>query len=388
MIENIGESLMRNTWVEIDLDAIEYNLIQARKYIKPETKIAGVIKANAYGHGAVPIAKALIKNGIDMLAVACLSEAIEVRKHCPEIPILIMGHTVDNKLKFAVEQDITTTIFSLEQAMILSELGEVLNKEAIVHLKINTGFNRIGFNLSEDTIYIITEIYNMKNIKIEGIFTHFALKTFETDKQQYDLFVNLISKLESKEINIPIKHICDGIGMVSYPDFHLDMIRLGSFIYGAKTESMDDGVLKLDINFKTQISQINKIKKGEGVGYGYNFVAQRDSLIGTLPVGYADGYMRCLGNKGEVSVKGKRALVIGRICMDQCMIDLTDIPEAREGDEVVLLGESSDDVITLSELADKIDTNRNEILSIIGRRVPRVYIENNKVVQIVDYILD
>lgn len=388
MIENIGESLMRNTWVEIDLDAIEYNLIQARKYIKPETKIAGVIKANAYGHGAVPIAKALIKNGIDMLAVACLSEAIEVRKHCSEIPILVMGHTVDNKLKFAVEQNITTTIFSLEQAKILSELGAVLKKEAIVHLKINTGFNRIGFNLSEDTIDIITEIYNMKNIKIEGIFTHFALKTFETDKQQYDLFVNLISKLESKEINIPIKHICDGIGMVEYPDFHLDMIRLGSFMYGVKTESMDDGVLKLDINFKTQISQINKIKKGEGVGYGYNFVAQRDSLIGTLPVGYADGYMRCLGNKGEVSIKGKRALVIGRICMDQCMIDLTDIPEAREGDEVVLLGESSDDVITLSELADKIDTNRNEILSIIGRRVPRVYIENNKVVQVIDYILD
>lgn len=388
MIENIGESLMRNTWVEIDLDAIEYNLIQARKYIKPETKIAGVIKANAYGHGAVPIAKALIKNGIDMLAVACLSEAIEVRKHCSEIPILVMGHTVDNKLKFAVEQNITTTIFSLEQAKILSELGAVLKKEAIVHLKINTGFNRIGFNLSEDTIDTITEIYNMKNIKIEGIFTHFALKTFETDKQQYDLFVNLISKLESKEINIPIKHICDGIGMVEYPDFHLDMIRLGSFMYGVKTESMDDGVLKLDINFKTQISQINKIKKGEGVGYGYNFVAQRDSLIGTLPVGYADGYMRCLGNKGEVSIKGKRALVIGRICMDQCMIDLTDIPEAREGDEVVLLGESSDDVITLSELADKIDTNRNEILSIIGRRVPRVYIENNKVVQVIDYILD
>lgn len=389
LIKDIGESLMRNTWVEIDLDCIKHNLIEARKYIKPETKIAGVIKANAYGHGAVAIAKALIKNGIDMLAVACLSEAIEVRKHCTEIPILVMGHTVDSKLKFAVEQDITTTIFSLEQAKILSELGASLKKDAVVHIKINTGFNRIGVNIDKDTIDTITEIYGLSNLKVEGIFTHFALKTSETDKAQYDLFMDLIYKLESKGIIIPIKHICDSIGMVAYPDYHLDMIRLGSFMYGVKTELMDDGVLILDVNFKTQISQINEIKKGEGVGYGYSFVAKKDTLVGTLPVGYADGYMRCLGNKGgEVSIKGKKAPIIGKICMDQLMIDLTDIPEAKIGDEVVLLGESTKDIIKLADIAEKVDTNRNEILSIIGRRVPRVYIENNEVVQIVDYLLD
>lgn len=388
LIKDIGESLMRNTWVEIDLDAIRHNLIEARKLIKPETKIAGVIKANAYGHGAVPIAKALIKNGIDMLAVACLSEAIEVRRHCPEIPILIMGYTADNKLKFAVEQNIITTIFSLEQAKILSDLGLALNKEAVVHLKINTGFNRIGLNITEDTIDIIKEIYNMKNIKVEGIFTHFALKTSETDKQQYDLFMDIICKLESKGINIPIKHICDGIAMVQYPEYHLDMIRLGSFMYGAKGELVGEGTLILDIKFKTQIAQINKIMKGEGVGYGYSFVAQKDTLVGTLPVGYADGYMRCLGNKGEVSIKGKKVPVIGKICMDQFMIDLTDVPEAKVGDEVVLLGEGSENVITLSEIANKVDTNKNEILSVISRRVPRVYIENNEVVQVIDYLLD
>lgn len=388
LVKDIGESLIRNTWVEIDLDSIKHNLIEARRYIKPETKIAGVIKANAYGHGAVPIAKALIKNGIDMLAVACLAEAIEVRKHCPEIPILIMGHTVDNKLKLAVEQDITTTIFNLEQAKILSELGASLKKEAVVHIKINTGFNRIGVNIDKDIIDTITAIYGLRNLKVEGIFTHFALKTSDTDKAQYDLFMDLINKLESNGVIIPIKHICDSIGMVAYPDCHLDMIRLGSFMYGVKTELMDDGVLILGVNFKTQISHINEIKKGEGVGYGYSFMAERDTLVGTLPVGYSDGYMRCLGNKGEVSIKGKKAPVIGKICMDQCMIDLTDIPEAKIGDEVVLLGESSKDIVRLADIAEKVDTNRNEILSIIGRRVPRVYIENNEVVQVIDYLLD
>lgn len=388
LVKDIGESLIRNTWVEIDLDSIKHNLIEARRYIKPETKIAGVIKANAYGHGAVPIAKALIKNGIDMLAVACLAEAIEVRKHCPEIPILIMGHTVDNKLKLAVEQDITTTIFNLEQAKILSELGASLKKEAVVHIKINTGFNRIGVNIDKDIIDTITAIYGLRNLKVEGIFTHFALKTSDTDKAQYDLFMDLINKLESNGVIIPIKHICDSIGMVAYPDYHLDMIRLGSFMYGVKTELMDDGVLILGVNFKTQISHINEIKKGEGVGYGYSFMAERDTLVGTLPVGYSDGYMRCLGNKGEVSIKGKKAPVIGKICMDQCMIDLTDIPEAKIGDEVVLLGESSKDIVRLADIAEKVDTNRNEILSIIGRRVPRVYIENNEVVQVIDYLLD
>lgn len=388
MISNEGRDLlMRNTWVEIELSNLEYNLNQARKMINPGTKIAGVIKANAYGHGAVHVAKTLMENNIDMLAVACLSEAIELRRHFSDLPILIMGYTPNDMLKFAVENSITTTIFSLEQAIKLSEIGQSLNKEAIVHVKLETGFNRLGLKIDSNTIDIIEEIYNLKNIKLEGIFTHFALKSSETDKQQYDLLMNVIQKLESEGIHIPIKHICDSIGMVSYPDYHLDMIRLGSLMFGVQTSSMKEGILKPVMTFKAKISQIKEIQEGEGVGYDYSFVAKEKTIVGTLPVGYSDGYMRCLTGKGEVSIKGRRAPIIGKICMDQCMIDLTNIPNVEVGDEVILLGGSSQDGVTMDEIAAKIDTNRNEVLSVIGRRVPRVYMENGNIIEIVDYLL-
>lgn len=388
MVSNEGKNLlMRNTWVEIDLSNLAYNLNQARKLVSPGTKIAGVIKANAYGHGAVHIAKTLIENNIDMLAVACLTEAIELRRHFPDIPILIMGYTPDDMLKFAVENNITTTIINLEQAIKLSEIGESLNKEATVHIKLETGFNRLGLKIDSNTIDIIEEIYNLKNIKLEGIFTHFALKSSETDKAQYDLLMNIIQKLEVEGIHIPIKHICDSIGMVSYPQYHLDMIRLGSLMFGVQTSSMKEGVLKPVMTLKSKISQIKEIQEGEGVGYDYSFVAKEKTIVGTLPVGYSDGYMRCLTGKGEVSIKGKRAPIIGKICMDQCMIDLTNIPGVEVGDEVILLGGSSQDGVTMDEIAAKIDTNRNEVLSVIGRRVPRLYIENGNIIDIVDYLL-
>lgn len=383
-----NDLLMRNTWIEVDLSNLEYNLSQAKKMLKPETKIAGVIKANAYGHGSIYIAKTLIENNVDMLAVACLTEAIELRRHYSDIPILVMGHTSNDKLKFAVQNNITLTIFSLEQAIRLSEIGELLNKEATIHIKIETGFNRLGLKIDSNTINIIKKIYNLKNIKLEGIFTHFALKTYETDKKQYDLFIDLIHKLEDKDIHIPIKHACDSIGMVKYPEYHLDMIRLGSFMYGVQPSAIKEEFLKLVMTFKTRISQIKEIQKGEGVGYDYHYIAKDRCVVGTLPVGYADGYMRCLTDKGEVSIKGKRAPIIGKICMDQCMIDLTNIPEAKEGDIVILFGGDHQNYISIDEIAAKADTNRNEVLSVISRRVPRVYIKDSNPIDIVDYLLD
>lgn len=385
---NSGKSLMRSTWVEIDLTNIAYNVQQARKFLNPKTKIAGVLKANAYGHGAIHTAKTLIENNVDMLAVACITEAIELRRHYSEIPIMIMGYTPDEELKVAVENHIAITIFSLEQAKKLSDIGLSLNKDAIIHIKIDTGMNRIGFKIDSHTVDTIVEIYKLKNIKIEGIFTHLALKNSETDKHQFDLFMSVINELESREIYIPIKHICDGIGMELYPEYHLDMVRLGSFIYGGQSLSKDREPLRLAMTFKTKIAQVKEIQKGEGVGYGYSFVAQDKCLVGTLPVGYADGYFRCLAGIGEVGIKGKRALVIGKICMDQMMIDLSNIPDAKVGDEVVLLGENSIDSIPLSEVAKKADANRNDVLSSIRRRVPRVYIENSNIIDIVDYLLD
>ncbi len=388
-MENIsGKSLMRNTWLEVNLDNIAYNLERARDLVGKEVKIAAVLKANAYGHGALHVAGVLIKNKVDMLAVACLTEAIELRRHYPEVPILVMGYIPDDKLKVGVEHDITFTIFSLEQAEILSEIGGLLNKEVTVHIKVNTGLNRIGLKPNDKSLDIVAKIYGLKNIKVEGIFSHFALKNNETDKEQYDSFVNFIGSLEERGVKIPIKHICDGIGMVQYPQYHMDMVRIGTFIYGGQPLPHGEDPLKLAMTLKSQIIQIHELEKGEGVGYDYIFVAEDKCIVGTLPIGYSDGYMRCLTGKGEVLIKGKRAPVIGKICMDQLMVDLTNIPDVKVGDEVILLGETPNGSIPLQEIADKVGTNRNEILSTVSRRVPRVYIEDYKIVDIVDYLLD
>jgi len=389
LLENIsGKPLIRNTWVEINLDNLKHNIKQAKDIIGENTKLAGVLKADAYGHGAIYSAKTMIENGVEMLAVACITEAIELRRHYSEIPILIMGYTTDEQLPLAVENNITMTMFSLEQAKKLSEIAKDLNKEAKIHIKIDTGMNRLGLKVKPETIDTIEEISKLDNVIIEGIFTHLALKTTETDMEQCELFMEVINKLESRNINIPIKHICDGIAMVIYPKIHLDMVRVGSYLYGGQPDYVGRESTKPVMSFKTKIAHIKEIEKGEGVGYGYSFVAEKKTIVGTLPVGYSDGYLRCIQEKGEVSVLGKRAPIIGKICMDQMMIDLTNIPEAKVGDIAVLIGEGPEDNISLIEVAAYADTNRNEILSGISRRVPKVYIENNKIIDIVDYLLD
>lgn len=389
MFENVSEkTLIRNTWVEINLDNLKHNIQQAKDIIGKDVKLAGVLKADAYGHGAIYSAKTMIENGVEILAVACITEALELRRHFSEIPILIMGHTTDEQLPLAVKNNITMTIFTLEQAKVISKIAEDLNKKAIIHIKIDTGMNRLGFKIKPETLDIIEEIYNLDNIFVEGIFTHLALKTEETDIKQCELFMELIKELERRNINIPIKHICDGIAMVIYPKIHLDMVRVGSYLYGGQPDYVGRENTKPVMSFKTKVAHIKEIDAGEGVGYGYSFVADKKTLVGTLPIGYSDGYLRCLQDSGEVSIYGKRAPIIGKICMDQMMIDLTNIPEAKVGDTVVLIGEDDVDNVSLLEVAAKADTNRNEILSGISRRVPRVYIEDNKIIDIVDYLLD
>ncbi|HWQ29434.1 MAG TPA: alanine racemase [Negativicutes bacterium] len=381
------KTLIRNTWAEIDLDAVVNNLNYAKKIKMPGAKIAAVLKANAYGHGAVNVAKVLIENNVDMITVAYLCEALELRRHFPDFPLLVMGYTPDEHLEAAVEKDIRLTIFSLDQARKLSAAAKAEGKKAVVHIKLDTGMNRIGMKVGESTVDTVISMYNLENINLEGIFTHLALRTEETDKSQWEKFMSVIGALEAKGINIPIKHVCDSIGMVLYPEYQLDMVRLGAFIYGVAPMAMgeDKRFLKLPMTLKTRIAQIKEIEKGEGVGYDESFSAPAKTLVGTLSAGYADGYMRCLSNNGEVYVRGKRAPIIGIMCMDQMMIDLTEIPEAKAGDEVVLLGE---DEVPLSEIAAKAGTNRNEIISVIGRRVPRVYVRDSKIVDIVDYVLD
>ena len=376
-------NLSRVTYVEINLAAIRHNVKEIRKFIGSDVKLGAVIKANAYGHGAVKVGKVLVEEKVDYLCVACLSEALELRNNGIEIKILIMGHIPNEAMEYAIENNISITIFTLDQAVYVNNISENIGKKASVHIKIDTGFNRLGFKVGENTLETLKEIYSMKNLIVEGIFSHLALLDKEHDYDQYKRFDNLLKLLDKNHICIPTKHICDSIGMVAYKEFHMDMVRVGASLYGynSRKSSMD---LKPSLAFKSKIVQVRELEKEEGVSYDYTFIAPEKMKVGTIPCGYADGIPRTLSNKGYVYINGFKANIIGKMCMDQCMVDLRNIPNPMEGMEVVFYGENGP---SLLEVADTCDTNRNELLSIISRRVNRVYHDHGKT-EILDYLLD
>ena len=380
--------LLRDTVIEINLDNISYNIKQIRSLIGEDVAIAAVLKANGYGHGAVNIAQTIMESGANLLAVANLTEALELRRNYENYDILIMGHTPNEYLEYAVKANIMTTVFSLDQAIILDDISKKLQRKARIHIKYDTGFNRLGFKNNDESIEEIIKICNLNNITCEGLFSHFALKNKDTDKEQDQKFRNTINTLKNKGINFKYYHICDSIAGVDYSQYRLNMIRPGAIIYGMKSYEKDDFILKPSMTFKTKISHIKKINKGEGVSYDYYWVADRDSIIGTLPFGYADGYPRNMKDKGSVTINGQKAPIIGVICMDQCMVDLTDIPHSKVGDEAIIFSDGTNNTMTVQELSVLAQTNKNEILSRITRRVPRIYIKDNKVTKIWDYLLE
>ena len=372
--------LLRPTYVEIDLDIIKYNINEMKKMIDKDTKLGLVIKANAYGHGAVEVAKVLEEEKVDYICVAGLNEAMELRNNDIKAPILVMGYTPDDCLDIAVQNNITLTLFSKEQAEILSNISKQLSEKSKIHLKVDTGFNRLGFKINEDLPSTIKYIYNLPNINVEGIFSHLALKDEESDYKQFNKFTSLLDEI--KHLDIPIKHICDSIGMVAYKDFHMDMVRVGASLYGynSRKSIMD---LKPAMTFKSKFAQIKNIKKGEGISYDYSYVANKDMKVGTVLCGYSDGIPRILSNKGYVYVNGKKANILGKICMDQCIVDLTDIDDVDMNSEVIFYGNGGPELLDVANLAD---TNRNELLGIVSRRVARVYIKDKEIVKILDYL--
>lgn len=373
---------LRNTWVEVNLDNLSDNIKEIRKMLKDNTKIGAVLKANAYGHGAIEVAKVMIEEDVDYICVASLNEALEIRKIYKDIPILVMGYISNEHIHIAIKNNITITIFNIEQAIKVSNICSELSKIGKIHIKVDTGFNRLGFRVDKELIDTIKEIVNLKNLYIEGMFSHLALKDVENDNKQFYLFDNIIEQIEKEGINIPIKHICDSIGAVAYPNYHMDMVRIGASLYGynGRKSSMD---LKPVLTFKAKISFIKEIEKGEGISYDYTFVANQKMKIATIPCGYGDGIPRILSNKGYVTINNQRAKIIGTICMDQCMVDITQIKDVFVDDEVIFYGESG---IKLTQVASWANTNRNEILSLVSRRVPRIYYKDNKIVKILDYL--
>lgn len=379
--------LLRDTYVEINLDHIAYNMQKIKERVGAEVAVAAVVKANGYGHGAVDIAQTIMENGGDYLAVATLTEALELRKHHPDYKIFIMGYTPDEYLEHTVKNNITQTIFSLRQAEILNELGLKLNKKPLVQIKYDTGFNRLGYKDSQESIVEIDKIFDLENLEVEGIFSHFALAGESEDEIQYNKLMNAVKQLEARGRKFKYKHICDSIAGIDYPQYRLNMIRPGAIIYGLKSYHDDSLILKQAMTFKTKIYHIKTLNKGEGVSYDYLWKAQDTCTVATLPFGYADGYPRNMRDKGFVTIHGKKAPIIGVICMDQCIADITHIPEARVGDDVVIYGDGKNNTMDIHEASQLAQTNKNELVCRITIRTPRVYIKDDKVYKVLNYLL-
>lgn len=374
LLENV-----RPTWLEVDLDNLKYNIRNIRKYVDKKVKILAIVKANAYGHGAVTCGEIFLENGADMLAVATLTEAMELRNAHIKAPILVLGYTQDSALEKVVKYDITQTIYTLEQAKIISDKAKSMNKSGKIHIKIDTGMSRLGFTINKDSLEQIEMICGLEHLYVEGIYSHLLqsdTKDKSISKEQFKRFKWVLDELSSRNINIPIKHISNSASALDMPEFNLDMVRIGVMLYGmyssdkVKSSRID---LKLASSFRTRIAQFREIEKDDFVGYSQGFKAERSMKIATIPVGYADGYTGEMVRLTQPSIDNKRAQVVGRICMDQTMIDVSEIGKISRNDIVDLYRFQRDEIIP-------------ELISMIGRRVPRVYILNNKIVSIIDYL--
>ena len=382
---------LRPVWAEINLDNLEFNMRGIKKIAK-SAEIFGVVKADGYGHGAVDIAPVLLENGATRLAVAVISEAVELRRSGIDCPIMILGYTplslADDILKYDIEQ----TVFSYEYALELSKIAEKRHIKVKIHIALDTGMGRIGFLPEEKDVEDVYKISKLPNIEIEGLFSHFSTADEANKEYTYNQFNNFnwfYEKLKNKGVSIMIRHIANSAAIMELPDTHLDGVRPGIILYGyypSEEVNKENLELKPVMTLKTNIVHIKTLKKGEYISYGRKFRCEKDSVIATLPVGYADGYTRLMFGKAKVIINDEFAPVVGRICMDQCMVDITDISTAKVGDEVILMGESKNCKFNADDIAKHINTINYEVVCMIGKRVPRVYIKNEKVIKIRNYV--
>ncbi len=364
--------IANDTRICVSLKKLSNNLEALRDFVGHDIAIMAVIKANAYGHGAKEVAKTLIHCGVTYLAVARLEEALYLREEFPNAPLFVLGYTPDRFLKEAVENNIVLTVFSAHQAQLLSEAAAELKKRAVVHIKVETGFNRLGI----DDIEELKSILYYENIYAEGIYSHLALKDRASDEIQLNKFMSIVNELEKCGHSFKYRHIADSISAVDYPTFRLNMIRPGAVLFGMKSFESDELKVTPIMSMQTCISRIRHIKAGEGVGYDFLWKANRDSIIATLPFGYADGYPRALGNeKGYVTVNGCKCPIIGIMCMDQCVADVTDANGVKEGDIAIIYGDGSNNTLSVSEAAQLANCNKNEILCRLSSRPARIYEE-------------
>lgn len=388
------EYKLNRAWAEVDLDNIAHNVQQIRKFINKKTEIMAVVKADAYGHGVMEVTRTLLSNGVTRLAVSMLDEAIQLRKHGIDVPILILGYTDPARAEEIILNDVTQTVFSHDLAQALSDASVKLDKRVKIHIKIDTGMTRVGFMPGYSAVKNVVEISKLPGIIIEGLFTHFA-SADEKDRSytnmQFERFMSICSELSRIGVHIPVKHVCNSAATLEYPEMHLNMVRTGIILYGLyPSEEISRNIVDLRsaMTLKANIIMVKDVEKDTCISYGRSFTTDRESKIATLPIGYADGYTRLLSNKGKVLINGQLAPMVGRICMDQCMVDVTDIKgEVKVGDEVVLFGKQGDMEIKLEDIAALVDTINYEIVSVIGKRIPRVYTSGGTVNNVLNYLI-
>ena len=383
-------------YAAIDLDAINYNSDSIYGNLSDNTKIMAVVKTDGYGHGAVPIARELEKKEyIFGFATATAEEALILRKAGIEKPILVLGYVFPYAYEALIAEEIRITLFRHDMIKQLEECSKRLKKKALVHVKVDTGMNRIGIGTDDSGMAFVKEVIENTDLTMEGIFTHFSKADYADKKDalsQLEQFKSFYERVENKyQIEIPYKHCANSAAALELPQSHLDLVRVGISLYGLwPSEEVSRGTvcLKPVFSLHTHIVFLKTLPKGAKISYGGTCILTRETVVATVPVGYGDGYPRSLSNIGYVLIHGKKAPILGKVCMDQFMVDVTEIPEVAEGDHVVLIGEEENESISMEDLGTISERFNYELACVIGKRVPRIYIKKDKECYAKDYFND
>ncbi|BDZ82679.1 alanine racemase [Claveliimonas bilis] len=377
----------------IDLDAVEYNLDMMKQNIKEETKMIGVIKTDGYGHGAVQIARYVMeeKDYIWGYAVATLDEAVLLKKNQVKKPVLVLGCIFPDQRDIMIEQEVRMTCYTLEMAEDISKRAQKLNKKAYIHIKLDTGMSRLGFQITEESVEEICRIASLPNLVLEGMYSHFATAD-ETDKtftkKQLERYLWMKEKLEERKVTFPYYHCSNSAGIIDVKEANMDLVRAGISTYGlypSNEVEKKNVPLKPALQLISHVAHVKWVESGTPVSYGCTYVTKRRTRIATIPVGYGDGYPRSLSNKGYVMIRGKKAPILGRVCMDQFMVDVTDIDAVTFQDRVTLVGTDGGEDLPVEVLSDLSGRFNYEFVCDLGKRIPREFIRNGKVVEQMDY---
>ncbi len=381
----------RPAWVEINLDYIAQNVSQFRHLIGPMTQIMAVVKADGYGHGAVAVAETALKSGASSLAVAFVEEAISLRQAGIDAPILLLGYTDPVHFSSLAEYKLTPTVFGFETALDLSRMAVEHEVTIPIHIKIDTGMGRIGL-LPEEAVEVVSRINLLPGLVTEGIFTHLAAAEEKDETYtsgQLKLFNRILGRCHEKRITFPQVHAANSAAAINHPSARYNLIRLGLAMYGYYPSSeLEEKGLKLfpALTLRSRVVLVKKVPPGTAISYGCTYRTTEESLIATIPIGYADGYSRLQSNRGQILIRGQRAPVVGNVCMDHLMADVSHIPGVRFNDEVVLYGRQGNEQVTIEEAAEKIGTINYELLCAVNKRVPRFYFQGSKLFSIHDFI--